>query len=347
MNEKKRRCNDILTKNQNLPTSQQRTMKIVKGHLQIENQNWVQPIQPSPPSNLLDITPEQMDDVIKIILEASDTVTLNKSKFMVFACRAYSHDDLYKAYTKIKILQGSARHIVCAYSVSTPDQTWGEGYCDDEEHGAGCHLLRLLKERNNSNICVFVARHYGGVHLGSKRFQIYKQTATNALNKVLPDNLAKVTQNLSVSANSNDTSYPDYPDNTANSQSFGSFVAPKEKSTASIRGRGAHSQSSRQRLTASKPQPVSSYADILAMPVIHQTSVAMTLPKQITRNGSQTMTPEVTTFNFSKPMGLFHTNSDWDEDEWHASSNKPAAHSSYEHLVDKSFNWDHNNVSVA
>ena len=38
-----------------------------------------------------------------------------------------------------------------------------------------------LKERDVTDIAVFVARHYGGVHLGKRRFEIYEQMASKAV----------------------------------------------------------------------------------------------------------------------------------------------------------------------
>ena len=90
------------------------------------------------------------------------------------------------------MLHGGARHIVCAYAVSSPDQTWGEGYCDDDEHGAGRHLLSLLKLNNLHNICIFGVRYYGGYHLGNQHFTIYKQVIAEAIKRLMPDVILKM-----------------------------------------------------------------------------------------------------------------------------------------------------------
>jgi hypothetical protein len=74
----------------------------------------------------------------------------------------------------------SATHNIYAYRVKHRT-TIHEGQKDDGEHGAGYHLLQLLREQGIENCMVVVTRWYGGQNLGPKRFTCIKDSARSAL----------------------------------------------------------------------------------------------------------------------------------------------------------------------
>ena len=69
-----------------------------------------------------------------------------------------------------------ARHIVCAYWIDGPAHT-SQDFCDDGEPGAGRALLEILRNQNMKNKVIFVTRKYGGVKMGSSRFECYRAAA--------------------------------------------------------------------------------------------------------------------------------------------------------------------------
>jgi putative IMPACT (imprinted ancient) family translation regulator len=60
-----------------------------------------------------------------------------------------------------------------------------ESCSDDGEHGAGSHLLRLLRQEQAEDVIVICARWFGGVHIGPKRFDYINGCAKEALSKLL------------------------------------------------------------------------------------------------------------------------------------------------------------------
>ena len=52
---------------------------------------------------------------------------------------------------------------------------------DDGKFGAGRAILKKLKENDVSEMCVFVSRYYGGVHLGKRRFEIVSNLTAKAV----------------------------------------------------------------------------------------------------------------------------------------------------------------------
>ena len=89
---------------------------------------------------------------------------------------------------------GYGRDIVCAYQI--PGQNWPalQDYQDDDEHGAGRHLLNMLLNADIFNRVVFLVRYYGGEHLGPSRFQAYTEAAQSAITHDPYNHISKETQ---------------------------------------------------------------------------------------------------------------------------------------------------------
>jgi hypothetical protein len=77
----------------------------------------------------------------------------------------------------------SATHHFYAYRVGrTANQK--EAYHDDREHGGGQCLRDWLREEGKTNTVVIVSRWFGGRHLGPRRFNIFKEMAKQACDKL-------------------------------------------------------------------------------------------------------------------------------------------------------------------
>jgi hypothetical protein len=76
-----------------------------------------------------------------------------------------------------------ATHNMYAYRLDDPSKGSGvsEGFSDDGEHGGGYKLLKRLQEIELTNVMVVVTRVFGNKHLGPKRFDHIKNSATDAL----------------------------------------------------------------------------------------------------------------------------------------------------------------------
>ena len=54
---------------------------------------------------------------------------------------------------------------------------------DDGEHGASRRILRLLQEKDMSNVMVIITRWKGGPDLGKRRFHLIEEATKQALVK--------------------------------------------------------------------------------------------------------------------------------------------------------------------
>ncbi|KAI8914422.1 ribosomal protein S5 domain 2-type protein [Gorgonomyces haynaldii] len=105
---------------------------------------------------------------------AVDPLEEKRSKFYAFGCRIHSKQDLearLKEIRSIKIVQ-RAKHSPFAFRFHNT-----QGSHSDGETGAGPKLLHLLEQTNTTNTLVLVSRHFGGIKLGPKRFQLINQAA--------------------------------------------------------------------------------------------------------------------------------------------------------------------------
>lgn len=59
-----------------------------------------------------------------------------------------------------------------------------EGFSDDGEHGAGHRLLKMLQEKDVTDVIVITTRWFGGKHSGPKRFDTIRKCASDALEKL-------------------------------------------------------------------------------------------------------------------------------------------------------------------
>ena len=82
----------------------------------------------------------------------------------------------------MKIVYPGSRHIVCASNLPGADQPhYNKSYCDDGEPGAGKKILDLLVQSEIENRVIFVTRKYGGVKMGSDRFECYLHAAKSVI----------------------------------------------------------------------------------------------------------------------------------------------------------------------
>lgn len=103
------------------------------------------------------------------------------SRFLSYAAAVKDEDDIKAAYLKVKTKFPGASHVVCAYRLQGEDTPYLQDYIDDGEIGAGRTILKVLKDQQLMNIVIFMVRYYGGKHLGSKRFDVFKEVTESAI----------------------------------------------------------------------------------------------------------------------------------------------------------------------
>ena len=91
----------------------------------------------------------------KVKYVAGKEVQKKKCKFIGYTKAVKDHEEIHKAYKHLRLLHGSARHIICVYRIAGNHPTC-EDYDDDDEFSAGRHMLSAMVRNNIMNRVFFV-----------------------------------------------------------------------------------------------------------------------------------------------------------------------------------------------
>ena len=146
----------------------------------MNNQLWKVPFTPPSASDMLSLPRGEAEKILDIPVEASQMQQEKGSAYYGYTANVSSRNNVRDLYQKIKLWHPEADHVMMAVKL-------GNDYysCDDGEFNAGIKLQKGLEKRGTGkDQVVFVAREYGQVRLGPRRFHIMQTVATEALNKL-------------------------------------------------------------------------------------------------------------------------------------------------------------------
>lgn len=93
--------------------------------------------------------------------------TINKSKFLAWAARCQTEQEIGAFLRAIASQHQQANHLAYAFRIKTPSGIVLRFSDAGEPSGtAGKPILQMLEGRDLINVCVAVIRYYGGVNLG-------------------------------------------------------------------------------------------------------------------------------------------------------------------------------------
>lgn len=184
--EKKRQIFRIKGQNKKLPIAEQLLMNIKRDKLYINNEKFQLAVNTPTALTWLQMDEDQQKLIRRFPIIKGETNSTLQSHFISYAAEVNSVEEVQKAYTRVFLKEPRATHIVCAYLLPGRNFPVTQGNVDDREFGASRHILRKMQQGNYINKAVFVARYYGGTHLGPDRFNIYKDLAIAALDKLGP-----------------------------------------------------------------------------------------------------------------------------------------------------------------
>ncbi len=156
--------------------------KIVTDALYINNEKY-RDMLPTPDSNeMLHLTADDRSEAVKSFPSVASK-SENGSRFTVRAVKVNSIEQCRRLYRMLLLNPDNmaANHNTAIFRLTTPPS---DGYTDDGEFGMGRTIRNYLQERDVQNVVVFVTRHYGGVHLGPKRFSIVKSLVKDVIDKL-------------------------------------------------------------------------------------------------------------------------------------------------------------------
>lgn len=107
------------------------------------------------------------ESYITVRESASDEVTIQKSRFIGYACPCAEEEEAQRFIQSLREKHRDARHHCYAYVIG--ENAGIMRYSDDGEPGgtAGMPMMDVLKKEKIVNCCVVVVRYFGGILLGT------------------------------------------------------------------------------------------------------------------------------------------------------------------------------------
>ena len=178
-NARRKRHRQIVSDNKRQEGINKVETEFVKGGLKVGSTTYKRKINPPNPTDLLNYSVRELDDILKVPTVKGPEVRKKDSVFTAYSICTDRIQQVRDAYFKIRLLHPAARHIICAYNLpcAPKEQHLFKDACDDGEAGAGANLLHHMKHSNIHTLAYFVVRYCGEEKLGETRFDCYLRAA--------------------------------------------------------------------------------------------------------------------------------------------------------------------------
>lgn len=189
--------------NEKKPKEERVDIKVKGTQLYIDQKLQKPPKRPRAPemNELMGLEPAAKQMQRNQMMAEGEIQKQDDSTFRGYAVKVKSLEDMRSAQVSIRRMYPSCAHVVTVARIK------GSLFSvDDGEYGAGFKLERslkdLIKEAQDENrdealthledVCVLVVRFYGGVNLGGKRFNLYRDAMHSALEKLNNEDVRKL-----------------------------------------------------------------------------------------------------------------------------------------------------------
>ena len=191
MAEIQHRYGQIISSNKKLLDGDRREIKRKNGQLLVENQIYKKKVQAPTAKTLLNMDMDDLQKVKQMEVAHSEDKKEGGSKFKVFATKVTNLVEVRDFMEHMRRRFIEATHVVVSYRLAGLCKAYDEDFVDDQEHGMGRRMLDLLVKRNCINTAVAMVRHYGGQHIGGKRFEIVRDLQIQALDNLEAEMMLK------------------------------------------------------------------------------------------------------------------------------------------------------------
>ena len=162
-------------------TANQVEMSFFKGGLKIQNQVYKNKVRVPQPADFLNLSMEEFDAVMAIKTPQGRRIVEGKNVMLGFSTPAQTHAEINRAYIKLKLKFPQAASITCSYQIPGIEKYYCSDYCDDGEYGAARKILEQMVKSKITSRAIFVVRYSDGSKLGPRRFPMYIEAATSAI----------------------------------------------------------------------------------------------------------------------------------------------------------------------
>ena len=143
------------------------------GGVYVNNSKQIDPVVPPTLKDILHMDEEQSQKCEMIDPLGPVKLIEKGSKFTMYMLPVHNYMDCMDAYYRVASIPEvmSATHLMSAYILR--DGTCGSR--DDRDWSMGTSMLGFMQRYKLTGVMCFLARHYGGTHLGTRRFEIIRE----------------------------------------------------------------------------------------------------------------------------------------------------------------------------
>ena len=171
---------DLVMENKGKSDDDKLQIRMHKGRIMVNNSMLRQKVTPPTNSDTLRLTELELESIQVVKLIKGGEHVEKGSDFYVYITKVASTCDVDKAYLKMRIKYGDSMHISCAYRLAHLNGPYQQHAVDDTDYGCARTMLKVLKEKELTEVAVFLAHNYGGLHLRARRFEVFEQMAQKA-----------------------------------------------------------------------------------------------------------------------------------------------------------------------
>lgn len=177
--------------NEDRPQEQKNQISIIQDQIIINGQIDRPEVRTPQPQDLFPDAEEQKKiDEMAIKIQQTDRKNIKNSTFVGHAVTVHSTREVNLAYKALAQRYPAIDHIFMAYALKEENQV-KHNHCDDNEHGGGNCIHRILLQDKIKDTAIFIARRYGGIHLGLDRFPMIEQITKESIKLLHPDYVSK------------------------------------------------------------------------------------------------------------------------------------------------------------
>ena len=163
---------ELQRENKELDKEKQLKIKMARGKILVNNEVVKQKIKSPTYAEILQMDEKELEKICAVKLVAGPEHIEKGSEYFEYMCKVKNLQQIQNAYYKMHVKHADATHISCAYRLEDPIGPYRQQGIDDGDAGVDRSLLKTLKDANVNQICIFLVRYYGQVHLGKRRFEI-------------------------------------------------------------------------------------------------------------------------------------------------------------------------------
>ena len=178
------RQRQIVVANRALNEGDRLNMSFKKGKLLIGGTEYKKKIEIPKIKELLDMDPETIKNVGELCVTQSNEVTEAGNRFRAYACKSICLADVRNAISHIRRKHPDSTHTIVAYRLAGLNKAYDEDYLDNSEHGMGRRILSQIIQKDATNITIIVLRHFSGIHIGNRRFEIVKNLVSDVMDQL-------------------------------------------------------------------------------------------------------------------------------------------------------------------